>query len=105
MPEQHTDSHDQDDVEEQGRQALIIRTMEFYGDELVAVMTPDRQIWVHLARLIESLGLSLSDQLEHIRGNKTLNAGLRTFVVPTRRGALPALFLRLGLFPFFLAPI
>jgi len=57
--------------------------MDFYGDELVAVMTPDKQIWVHLVRLVENLGLSLSDQLEHIRDNKTLNAGLRTFVIPT----------------------
>jgi hypothetical protein len=105
MSEQHTGSPGQDDGEGQGKQSLIIRTMEFYGDELVAVMTPDKQIWVHLARLIESLGLSLSDQLEHIRGNKTLNAGLRTFVVPTRRGALPAQFLRLGLVAFYLARI
>src|SRR2546423_15694370 len=100
MSEQHTSSPGQDDGE--GKQSVIIRTMECYGDELVAVMTPDKQIWVHLARLIESLGLSLSDQLEHIRGNKTLNAGLRTFVFPTRRGALPAQFLRLGLVAFYL---
>ncbi len=105
MSEQHTDDTDQEKVEEQGKQALILRSMEFYGDELVAVMTPDKQIWVHLVRLVESLGLSLSDQLEHIRGNKTLHAGLRTFVIPTGRGPRPVQFLRLGLVALYLARI
>lgn len=105
MSEQHTDDTDQEKTEEQGKQALILRSMEFYGDELVAVMTPDKQIWVHLVRLVESLGLSLSDQLEHIRGNKTLHAGLRTFVIPTGRGPRPVQFLRLGLVALYLARI
>ena len=105
MSEQHTDDAGQGQAEEQGKQALVIRSMDFYGDELVAVMTPDKQIWVHLVRLVESLGLSLSDQLEHIRGNKTLNAGLRTFVIPTGRGLRAVQFLRLGLVALYLTRI
>lgn len=105
MSEQHTGDAGEEQAGEAGNQSLIIRSMEFYGDELVAVMTPDRQIWVHLVRLVESLGLALSDQLEHIRGNKTLNAGLRTFVFPTSRGPRPVQFLRLGLVALYLARI
>lgn len=105
MSDKHTEDNDQQGAGESGKQALIIRTMEFYGDELVAIMTPDRQIWVHLVRMVESLGLSLTDQLEHIRENKTLNAGLRAFIIPTSRGQRPVQFLRLGLVALYLSRI
>ncbi len=85
--------------------ALIMKSMDFYGDELQAVMTLDKQIWLHFSRLIDCLGLSLGDQLDHIRSNKTLRAGLRQFVIQTAQGARPVYFLRLGLLAFYLARI
>jgi len=102
---QQDENKKQTDREIQETRALIMRSMEFYGDELFAIMTPDRQIWIHVTRMVNCLGLSPRDQLDHIRSNKTLAAGLRSFVVQTARGPQSAYFLRLGLVAFYLTRI
>ncbi len=86
------------------RRALIPRHLEFYGDDLLAIHY-GKQIWVHISRLVECLGLSQKDQIDHIRNHEVLQEGLRTFSLQTSQGARDTLFLRLGLVPFYLATI
>ncbi|HZU00737.1 MAG TPA: phage antirepressor N-terminal domain-containing protein [Ktedonobacteraceae bacterium] len=96
-----------DDQAGEGSQsrALVPRQLDFYGDELLAIQDGKRQIWIHLTRLIECLGLSVSDQISQIRAHEVLGEGVQSFVLQTARGARDTLFLRLGLVPFYLATI
>ncbi len=93
--------------DESRARALIPRHFDFYGDDLLAVQgpLPDKQVWVHLVRLIECLGLTVSDQVDHIRGSEVMREGLQSLPIMTRQGVRDALFLRLGLVPFYLATI
>jgi hypothetical protein len=87
--------------------ALVPRTLEFYGDELEAIQTPDRQIWLNLPKLVACLGLRYDEQLDVIRNNRVIKEekALRQFTMQTRQGGRPLYFLRLGLVPFYLARI
>ncbi|MBV9689155.1 MAG: ORF6C domain-containing protein [Ktedonobacteraceae bacterium] len=110
QPEDEHDAQDQqarEGSDESNMCALIPRHFDFYGDDLLAVQgpLPDKQVWVHLARLVECLGLTLSDQIEHIRRNEVMREGLRSLPIVTKQGVRDALFLRLGLTPFYLATI
>lgn len=95
------------DEEGTEHRALIPRELNFYGDNLLAVQgpLPSKQIWIQLSKLIESLGLALNDQLDRINASEVMREGLRTLPVMTRQGVREALFLRLGLVPFYLATI
>lgn len=86
------------------RRALIPKHLDFYGDDLLAIQI-GTQIWVHISRLVECLGLSLKDQLDHIRNHEVLREGVKTFFFQTARGPREPEFLRLGLVPFYLATI
>src|SRR5579859_6193424 len=86
------------------RRALIPKHLDFYGDDLLAIQF-GKQIWVHFPRLVECLGLSLKDQLDHIRNHEVLREGIRTFPLQTPQGGREPHFLRLGLVPFYLATI
>src|SRR5260370_23561430 len=90
----------------EGKQkALIPRQLKFYEDELVALQDPQGVIWVHLKRLINCLGLSESDQIDHIRGHEVMAEGVKSLLIQTSRGARNVLFLRLGLVAFYLATL
>ena len=77
------------------------RAVDFYGEEVVAVMVEEngqQQIYVPLRALCDYLGLNWSGQLQRIRREPVLQRGQRVCVIHTRqRGDVPAICLRLNL--------
>jgi len=82
------------------------QTIEFYGDQLLAVQEPGtRRVFVPIARLCENLGVDRASQLQRVQEHEVLNSGLLTLRLQTAGGLQDALCLRLDLVPYWLAQI
>ena len=57
------------------------RQVEFYEDEITAVLLPDGRVFVPVRPLVESLGLSWSSQLQRIRRDSVLKSELLSVFV------------------------
>ncbi len=84
------------------------RTVDFYGDELIAVRAVDGQIYVSLGHLCEALGIDTQGQARRIKRQPVLLKGhswvdiLSTQPTPQRRRSQ---VLRVDLVPLFLTGI
>jgi hypothetical protein len=53
------------------------RSIDFYGDELIAMRTDDSTIWVPIRHLCDALGVERTAQMRRIERDPVLNAELR----------------------------
>lgn len=53
------------------------RSIDFYGDELIAMRTDDGTIWVPIRHLCDALGVERTAQMRRIERDPVLNAELR----------------------------
>jgi hypothetical protein len=80
------------------------RTIDFYGDELVAVRDEDGVVWVPVRRLCEALGVALRAQLARIERDPVMNEVMRSVSVTVTDGrtfgmaCLPLKYVRAWLF-------
>ncbi|MDQ4079007.1 MAG: hypothetical protein M3220_22540 [Chloroflexota bacterium] len=80
------------------------RTVEFHGDELVAVRAEDGTIWIPIRRVCEALGVTYQGQLERVRRDPVLSDALGSVSVTLTDGrtyemnCLPLKFVRGWLF-------
>jgi len=85
---------------------LAPRTIEFYGDEILAVQDPATQrVFVPLARLCDNLGIDRASQAQRIQEHEVLRTGFETLRLQTAGGYQETQCLRLDLIPFWLAGI
>lgn len=80
------------------------RTVEFYGDELIAVRSKDDRIYVSVRHLCDALDLDRPSQVRRIRRHKVLAKGYQRGVILTpHRGQQQAGLIRVDLVPLWLA--
>lgn len=84
------EGQEQERGEEQGSAALVAvqqRRVDFYGDEIIAVMVEDggdhdssgqAQVYIPLRPIVDYLGLSWSGQFERVKGDEVLAEVLRS---------------------------
>ena len=66
------------------------RTVDFYGDQILAVLVPvqdQEEIYVPLRPLCEYLGLNWSGQLQRLRRDEVLGPALQSVCVTHTNGA------------------
>lgn len=88
------------------------KTVDFYGDELLAVLAEDGHVYVSLRHLCEALGLARQGQVRRIRNDQILSEGYQGGNVllppsPDGRGGGPqqAGLLRVDLVPLWLSGV
>lgn len=82
------------------------RTVEFYGDELVAIQLADSgTIYVPLARLCDNLGIERKRQAQRIRDHPVLSKGFSSLSLDTGGGTQEAQCLRIDLIPLWLSGV
>ena len=82
------------------------RTVSFYSDDVIAIQELDaNEAAVPLSRLCENLGLDSTRQVERIRANPILAAGLTHMSLGTPQDGQPQPCLRVDLVPLWLATI
>src|SRR2546426_1049222 len=101
-------------ADEQAVEPLETRTVDFYGDELVATFVPDEnqedlqrdiqdQIFIPVRPLCASLGVSVQGQLRRIQADEVLGPALRPVnITLTGQGERTMQCLPLALIPGFL---
>jgi hypothetical protein len=86
--------------------SLEPQSIEFYGDQLLAVQEPGTQrVFVPVARLCENLGVDRASQVQRLQDHGVLSSGLMTLRLQTPGGFQETLCLRLDLVPYWLAQI
>jgi hypothetical protein len=80
------------------------RTIDFYGDDLVAVRDHEDMVWVPVRRICEALGVSERGQMERIQRDPVLSEEMRSARVTLADGrtfemaCLPLKYIRAWLF-------
>jgi len=81
-----------------------LETIEFHGDQLQAIRTPEGQVLVSVRRICESLGIDLTTQLKKLRASSWARMGIMP--TPDERGHVQEQFLLdLNSVPMWLATI
>lgn len=86
-------------------QVIETRTVEFYGDELIAVKVEvdgKETVYVPVKRLCDNLRLGFGSQTQKLRGRRVLSKGVTMIVIPTLGGNQEVLCLRYDLIPTWL---
>ena len=65
---------------------LIQRTVEFYGDQLIAIKADDGHVYVAVRHLCEALGLDRASQVRRIKNSEILADGYKRGVKITSPG-------------------
>ena len=87
-------------------EALIQKTVSFYGDEIVAVQdSTNGVIHVPVGRLCDNLGIQRRTQMDRLRDHEVLAQGLASVTVQTEGGPQETECLRLDLIPLWLTTI
>lgn len=86
--------------------ALIQKTVTFYGDDIVAVQdAASGVIHVPVGRLCDNLGIQRRNQMDRLRGHEVLSRGLASVAVQTEGGPQETECLRLDLIPLWLTTV
>ena len=87
-------------------QAIEQREVEFYGDELTAVMAEDNQVYVSVRHMCHALGLNVQAQTRRIRRQEILADGYKgVAMMATPGGKQRGSVLRVDLVPLWLSGI
>jgi len=85
---------------------LMVKTVKFNGDELVAVQSNENgKVYVGVNIICSVLGLDLRRQREKLRENEVLSKGVSTLPLPSNGGNQDTLVLELDFLPLWLANI
>lgn len=79
--------------------------IEFYGDQLTAVLADDGDIYVPINQMCDQLTLNLSGQVQRIQRAEVLASGLQLLPVQTEAGVRPTRCLRVDLVALWLGGI
>ena len=92
-------------IQEKALTPVDQKTVEFYGDDLVAIRADDGRIYVSVRHMSEALGLDRGGQIRRIRRQSVLENGLFKGDILSPKGKRKANWLRVDLVPLFLAGI
>jgi hypothetical protein len=92
-------------IQEKALTPVDQKTVEFYGDDLVAIRADDGRIYVSVRHMSEALGLDRGGQIRRIRRQTVLENGLFKGDILSPKGKRKANWLRVDLVPLFLAGI
>lgn len=81
------------------------RSIEFYGDEIIAVQHTDGVIYVLFSRMCENIGRARVTETRRVQDHTVLSQGLVEITAQTSGGPQSLLCLRLDLIPLWLASI
>jgi hypothetical protein len=81
------------------------KTVEVFGDTLMAAQMSDGSIYLPLRVLCETLGLDRAAQVRRIKRDEALREDLQEFLVETETGPREAQFLRLEVVPYWLSGV
>jgi len=91
-----------------GKNELIVKNVDFYGDTLKAAKDSEGVIWAGVKWLCDGMGLSDGQrqrQTTNIQSDIVLSKGVANLVLPTNGGNQEVLCLQLDYVPLWLAKI
>jgi len=81
------------------------KEIEFYGDELTAIMTQDGRVYASLRHMCDALGLNARGQSQRIDRHTVLSRGKGACKIHTPGGEQSAVVLRVDLVPLWLSGV
>lgn len=87
---------------------MIVKNVDFFGDELLATQDENGVVWAGIRWLCDGIGLSkgqMQSERKKIQEDVVLSKGERNFILPTNGGNQDVLCLRLDYVPLWLAKI